>query len=150
VTVQLLLLQHDVLGMHEFVVEHTLSFAGHSQVPPLPVLPTQVSPVTEQSAVLQHVPTVMQELEAAQKVVPDGQLQVPPGTGQVSPVIVQSALVQHAVDAMQELLVGQTLLPAAQAHTPPGPEQASPRTVQSELVQQVVFEMHALFAAQTR
>jgi hypothetical protein len=67
VTVQLLLLQHVVLGMHEFVVAQTLSPEAHSQVPPVPVLPTQVSPAMAVQLLLsQQVPTVMQELEVPQ------------------------------------------------------------------------------------
>jgi hypothetical protein len=69
-------------------------------VPPAPVLPTQASPPTVQSVLVQHVVPLMHVFVAEQAFWPEGQLQLPPGPVQVSPATRQSAFVQHVVVGM--------------------------------------------------
>jgi len=109
-------------------------------------------PPPGQSALVQHVPGAMHELNAGDVMVqtdpPLGHRQLPPGPLQFSPVTRQSLLVQHVLFGMHELLTVQTLSPEAQAQTPPGAGQVSPvMAAQSgAVVQHEVVGMQELLA----
>jgi hypothetical protein len=109
------------------------------------VLPTQTSPLTVQSELVQQVVPLMHVLVAPQAFWPEGQLQLPPAPVHVSPVTRQSAFVQQVLVGMHWLFTEQNL-PVGHPQEPPGEGQVWP-FVQSALVQQVESEMHALLAA---
>jgi hypothetical protein len=148
VTLQSVVVQQLAVGMHALLAAQKVWPVGQLHEPPGP---EHVPPPT-QSALVQHVPWAMQELNGGDAIAQTdpllGQVQLPPGPVQDSPVTRQSLLVQHVLVGMHELLTVQTLLPAGQPQAPPGAEHVSLVTVQSALVQHAVLGMHALLPMQ--
>jgi hypothetical protein len=95
---------HELNGGDAMV--QTEPLLGQVQLPPGPV---QLSPVTRQSLLVQHVFVGTHELLTVQTLFPEAHPHVPPGAEHASPVTLQSALVQQSVVGMQALLPTQAL-----------------------------------------
>jgi len=104
--------QHDPEGMHELnggdAMVQTEPLFGQMQLPPGPV---QVSFVTRQSLLVQHVLVGMHVLFTGQTLLLAAHAHTPPGDGQVSPLTAMQSgtVVQHDVLGMQELFAVQAL-----------------------------------------
>jgi hypothetical protein len=145
---QLATVQHWPAVMHVFVAAQIVSPEGQLHVPPGD---EQVSPVTPQLELSQHVPVVMHDdvPPIVQPVLPAGHEQVPPGPEHVEPaMLVQSVVVQQLAVSMHVMFAEHSFCPVGHAHMSPGPGQCSPVIVQSLLVQQVPVGMQMSEAAQ--